>query len=142
MMYVKKMANDMSVVLTKGSQNKMNKVRKRKINMQEWKDIKRKRARDHGEEYISKRGVHVPAKIPPSIARICKDVCKKEGCASLTLEKKLEYYQDYYKLSYDDQSCFLMQCMTTQVYNGKVFEIILTNFYSTTHAEYKLTSDK
>lgn len=47
-------------------EKQLNKGRKRKINISEWKDNKRKALRNSGKEYVSRKGTVVPGKVPPN----------------------------------------------------------------------------
>lgn len=60
------MASVSSVVLSPGDQYKLNSGKKRKVKFVAWKDKFRKKSRDSGEPYISKRKKAVPGKLPPS----------------------------------------------------------------------------
>jgi len=44
----------MSYNVTANDINRLNKTKKRKINMDQWADVKRKKLRDAGKTYISK----------------------------------------------------------------------------------------
>lgn len=47
--------------------NRLNNGRKRKINMNDWQNIKNKNLRNSGKEYVSRSNKLVPAKTPPTV---------------------------------------------------------------------------
>lgn len=60
------MADDARVVLSSSGIKQLNKGKKRKVNPSEWKDNKRKQLRAAGQEYMTRKGVLVPAKQAPN----------------------------------------------------------------------------
>lgn len=44
---------------------KVNHGRKRKINLDNWNDFKRKQLKDSGKEYVTRKGIVVPKKSVP-----------------------------------------------------------------------------
>lgn len=56
----------LTVKLTQSDEIRLNKTGKRSINPSEWAANKRKRLRDSGESYTSKRGAIIPGKTPPT----------------------------------------------------------------------------
>ncbi|KAG8307935.1 hypothetical protein J6590_006911 [Homalodisca vitripennis] len=73
-----------------------------KIN--QWKETNRKRARDAGNPYISKRKKPVPGKLPPEMGRQCS--CKFQ-CGQLNHEEILQHFKNFHGLSYNSQTAFL-----------------------------------
>ncbi|KAJ4441132.1 hypothetical protein ANN_10982 [Periplaneta americana] len=59
----------------------LNMSRKRKINMSEWNDIKRKKLRDSGKPYNSRKGKEVPGKTLPN-----KEAVKEAGVIIVTVD--------------------------------------------------------
>lgn len=98
-----------SVKLSPSAMNKITKDRskKRKSNPSEWKDVKRKTLRDGGNAYTSKRGKSVEERKKPTDDFHCS--CKNPGCKRITSEQKLLYFLDFYKLSYNEQTLYLMK---------------------------------
>uniref|UniRef100_A0A8D8SDE5 Uncharacterized protein n=1 Tax=Cacopsylla melanoneura TaxID=428564 RepID=A0A8D8SDE5_9HEMI len=95
----------------------MSSSKKRKCDPDNWIDKKQKAARNSGEEYrrYRGRGDIVQSKQAPSTARGCNvSLCRKEGCASLTLESTRKMHVDYYKLSYNEQSLLLLKHIQCQ----------------------------
>lgn len=83
--------------------------RKRRLNVSEWKDKKRKILRDSGKEYVSRRGKGkiVSEKALPSNARGCSEKCGKPGCDSLTITLVHALHRKFYELDYNEQSLLL-----------------------------------
>ena len=40
--------------------------------------------------------------------------CKKEGCSMMTLDNKKELFSAFYAMNYNEQSAYLVKCMTMQ----------------------------
>lgn len=59
------MAEPNSVNLSPSALKTLNKTRKRKININEWKDVKRKTLRNSGKEYEGRNMKRYPAKNQP-----------------------------------------------------------------------------
>lgn len=59
------MSAESPVLITASSLKNINRLRKRKINVNKWKHVERKALRDAGKQYVSKRGRTVAAKVPP-----------------------------------------------------------------------------
>lgn len=59
------MADERSVVLTPSALKSLYKTKKRKINLEDWKDNKRKALKQSGQEYTSRSGTQRPAKRQP-----------------------------------------------------------------------------
>lgn len=60
-----------TVSLSLGDQKRLNNGKRRKINVNKWKDKKRKESRNAGQPYISKTKKPVPGKLPPrEVSRI------------------------------------------------------------------------
>ena len=65
------MSSGSSVNLSPGDQKRLNSGRKRKVNVNNWNDKKRKTSRDTGNPYISRNKKPVPGKLPPGeVSRI------------------------------------------------------------------------
>ncbi|KAJ4447263.1 hypothetical protein ANN_09267 [Periplaneta americana] len=60
------MVANYSVVITPVYKKTINKGRKHRINIDEWKDVKRKSLKEHGKEYTSRNGIVKRAKQPPN----------------------------------------------------------------------------
>ncbi|XP_060876766.1 LOW QUALITY PROTEIN: uncharacterized protein LOC132949739 [Metopolophium dirhodum] len=92
--------------------NRLRDGRKRKINMTDWKNVKNKTLRNSGKEYTSQSKKLVPAKTPPTVDQVCdQSSCPWQGCATMTLARKLLLFDEFYKLTYDEQSAFLYKCI-------------------------------
>lgn len=74
------------MTLTASGVKRVNNVRKRKINIGQWKDVKRKRLRDAGLQHKSRKGKLIPAKQPPTQVSgiMLYGVCI-EGCINKAL---------------------------------------------------------
>lgn len=85
--------------------------KRRQVNVSEWKDKKRKSLKDSGKSYVSNRGkgTVIAEKTPPTSARGCKQHCRKSGCNSLRLQSVRTLHQQFYELTYDEQTLFLMR---------------------------------
>jgi hypothetical protein len=55
-----------SISLSPGDHKRLNNGKKRQINVDKWKDKKRKESRNAGMPYISKKKKPVPGKLPPT----------------------------------------------------------------------------
>ncbi|XP_022160525.1 uncharacterized protein LOC111026704 [Myzus persicae] len=92
--------------------NRLSVGQKRKINMTDWKNVKNKTLRNSGKEYTSQSKKLVPAKTPPTVDQVCdQSSCPWQGCATMTLARKLLLFDEFYKLTYDEQSAFLYKCI-------------------------------
>nr|CAD7407062.1 unnamed protein product [Timema poppensis] len=100
------MADQSTVSLTSSAEKKLNKGRRRKLSISEWKDNRRKALRNSGSPYISKMNVPVPGKLPSNKGRICK--CQF-SCDALSADEKNMLFKDYHGLNYDNQTRFLAQ---------------------------------
>ncbi|KAG8299225.1 hypothetical protein J6590_106167, partial [Homalodisca vitripennis] len=98
------MTSEPGVVISPGVQNRLNKGRKRKMKINQWKETNRKRARDAGNPYISKRKKPVPGKLPPEMGIQCS--CKFQ-CSQLNHEEILQHFNNFHGLSYNSQTAFL-----------------------------------
>lgn len=62
------MADDGGVFVSPSALKHLNRGKKRKTNMENWKAVSRKRKRERGEPYVSKRNVPVAAvKLPEKV---------------------------------------------------------------------------
>ncbi|KAF6207360.1 hypothetical protein GE061_018601 [Apolygus lucorum] len=97
-----------SVCLTRNDLDRINKSRSRTLNIQEWKDVKRKNSRNSGQPYVSKKNKPVPGKLPSNCDQACSEFCIH--CRSnITVEEKHENFRKFYELTYDEQSLFLLR---------------------------------
>lgn len=89
--------------------NKDRKHRKLLSNPVEWKDWKRKRLRDGGQSYISRRNKSVEERRKPVSEFDCR--CNKPGCKMVSIEQKTKLFEQYYKGNYNEQTAILMKCI-------------------------------
>lgn len=73
------MASTNNINLSNSDVNRLIIGRKRKINMENWKNVKNKNLRNSGKEYTSRSKMLVPAKTPPTvvsknIAILCRKI--------------------------------------------------------------------
>lgn len=85
------------------------KSRKRQKNIHEWKQIKSKRLKNSGQEYVTKRGKTVQAKLigPP-----CKDTCRLSCSNKISFEMRNTIFKNYWELgTHQRQREFLASCV-------------------------------
>ncbi|KAL4153058.1 hypothetical protein QTP88_000891 [Uroleucon formosanum] len=109
------MASTNNINLSNSDVNRVISGRKRSINVDNWKNVKNKKLRNSGKEYTSRRKVIVPAKTPPNMQQVCdKNKCPWQQCVILTLARKIELFNEFYNLTYDEQSALLISYATSR----------------------------
>ncbi|XP_048035147.1 uncharacterized protein LOC125260703 [Megalobrama amblycephala] len=87
--------------------NRQNVGKKRRANMNEWKDRARKSLRDAGKPYVNRRGEQKRGKSPPKEGKACKETCPRQ-CSSLTDQRKLQLFTEFYAVSYERQQAIIL----------------------------------
>nr|CAH7751840.1 unnamed protein product [Callosobruchus chinensis] len=92
----------MSIQISPASIVHLNRGKKRKLNLDTWKQIRRKQSRDAGKEYISSRNVIIAAiPSPNNVERPCQ--CRR-GCDSQDLiGKHMQLFRMFRGLNYNEQ---------------------------------------
>ncbi|XP_077287417.1 uncharacterized protein LOC143912106 isoform X2 [Arctopsyche grandis] len=97
------------IVLSASIKNKLNFGKKRQARVAEWSDNKRKKLRNSGQSYISRKGKEVMSKRRPEEELSCN--CRYPECRKISIEEKKTFFENFYKLNYDEQSQFLKGCI-------------------------------
>lgn len=84
-----------------------NQGKRRKLNVANWKDVQRKKLKDSGKIYSNRKGDLVKAGDKPTSDFDC--LCPKACCKVITIQERENLFMEYYKLSYNEQSLFLMK---------------------------------
>ncbi|XP_050512608.1 uncharacterized protein LOC126888407 [Diabrotica virgifera virgifera] len=90
----------------------INRGKKRKININQWRRNIRKRHRNAGEAYISVRNENVPEKPRPHEERLCK--CKSVCKADKIQGQFGDLFTKFHSLDYNGQTAHLASCMELQ----------------------------
>ncbi|KAL4119072.1 hypothetical protein QTP88_011939 [Uroleucon formosanum] len=131
------MASTNNINLSNSDVNRVISGRKRSINMDNWKNVKNKKLRNSGKEYTSRRKVIVPAKTPPNMQQVCdKNKCPWQQCVILTLARKIELFNEFYNLTYDEQSALLIS------YDSQVCKNTFLNTFNITRRRVMPLQDK
>ncbi|KAJ4435948.1 hypothetical protein ANN_18571 [Periplaneta americana] len=118
------------------AEKQLNKGRKRKINIHEWKDNKNKALRNAGKPYMSRKGHFVPGKCVSEMITVCR--CHNQ-CGEILPDMKKQLFQNFYKLTYDEQSRFLVGCMTLEEVKRREVEENISRRHAT--FKYKLCTN-
>ena len=96
---------DESTTETSSSNTSLPKGLKKRVRSDKWEQIRRKRKRDHGQGYVTKKSKSdVPARKFVSVTNCCKKECHK---AMNVVDQKTQF-KPFYKLHKQDQDTFLM----------------------------------
>lgn len=86
--------------------HRKNLCKKRRANMNEWKDRARKYFRDAGET-ICEPERRAKTRSPPKEDKVCKEMCPRQ-CSSLTEQRKLQLITEFYAVSYERQQAIIL----------------------------------
>ncbi|KAJ8867271.1 hypothetical protein PR048_031070 [Dryococelus australis] len=98
------MADEETLLLSGSEEKLLNKERRRKIQLSEWKDNKNKALRNAGKPYRNRKGTFVPGKC-----------ASEKECDKISKDMKTKLFQDFYRQTYNEQSMYLVQrCMALE----------------------------
>ncbi|XP_022123024.2 protein tramtrack, alpha isoform isoform X2 [Pieris rapae] len=96
--------------------------KKRVQNYDDWKDVTRKRLRNGGKEYSSKKGLLVPAK---SMGKPC--ACKNKCFTKLTLEERQDAFDKFWKLGIREKQWLHVANYSSKQHKKRGLQRVLKN---------------